>query len=103
MNCSSPAARRLPSRIPAQFTPQLLAAGGPDNAWSPTPGEAQIAYGVDSRVQSLVATADAADAPGLLDLAAITAGWFFGANPSGAPAYNRLPGPRSTESNPTAG
>ncbi|GAP55771.1 conserved hypothetical protein, partial [Arthrobacter sp. Hiyo6] len=26
----------------AQFTPQLLAAGGPDNAWSPTPGEAQI-------------------------------------------------------------
>ncbi|HEX9226192.1 MAG TPA: hypothetical protein VF885_05995 [Arthrobacter sp.] len=76
----------------AQFTPQLLAAGGPDNAWSPTPGEAQIAYGVDSRVQSLVATADAADAPGLLDLAAITAGWFFGANPSGAPSYNPATG-----------
>ncbi|ABK05266.1 hypothetical protein Arth_3891 [Arthrobacter sp. FB24] len=76
----------------AQFTPQLLAAGGPDNAWSPTPGEAQIAYGVDSRVQSLVATARAADAPGLLDLAAVTAGWFFGANPSGAPAYNPATG-----------
>ena len=76
----------------AQFTPQLLAAGGPDNAWSPTPGEAQIAYGVDSRVQGLVATAKAADAPGLLDLAAITAGWFFGANPSGAPAYNPAAG-----------
>lgn len=76
----------------AQFTPQLLAAGGPDNAWSPTPGESQIAYGVDSRVQSLVATAEAADAPGLLDLAAITAGWFFGANPSGAPAYNPATG-----------
>ncbi|MGO4807589.1 hypothetical protein AB4089_20990 [Arthrobacter sp. 2MCAF15] len=76
----------------AQFTPQLLAAGGPDNAWSPTPGEAQIAYGVDSRVQSLVATARAANAPGLLDVAAIAAGWFFGANPSGAPAYNRATG-----------
>jgi hypothetical protein len=76
----------------AQFTPQLLAAGGPDNAWSPAPGEAQIAYGVDSRVQGLVATAKAADAPGLLDLAAVTAGWFFGANPSGAPAYNPAAG-----------
>ncbi|MFJ6079483.1 hypothetical protein ACIQC0_14380 [Pseudarthrobacter sp. NPDC092419] len=76
----------------AQFTPQLLAAGGPNNAWSPTPGEAQIAYGVDSRVQSLVATAEAAGAPGLLDLAAIAAGWFFGANPNGAPAYNPATG-----------
>ena len=76
----------------AGFTPQLLAAGGPKNAWSPTPGEAQIAYGVDSRVQSLVATAKAAKAPGLLDLAALTAGWFFGANPSGAPAYNPATG-----------
>ncbi|TFC58364.1 hypothetical protein E3O62_10605 [Cryobacterium sp. TMT2-15-1] len=76
----------------AQFTPQLLAAGGPDNAWSPTPGEAQIAYGVDSRVQGLVATAAAANAPGLLDLAAVTAAWFFGANPNGAPAYNPATG-----------
>ncbi|TFC55074.1 hypothetical protein E3O47_00795 [Cryobacterium sp. TMT2-17-1] len=76
----------------ARFTPQLLAAGGPDNAWSPTPGEAQIAYGVDSRVQGLVTTAAAANAPGLLDLAAVTAAWFFGANPNGAPAYNPATG-----------
>ncbi|MDJ0323961.1 hypothetical protein QMG61_09325 [Cryobacterium sp. PH31-AA6] len=76
----------------AQFTAQLLAAGGPDNAWSPTPGEAQIAYGVDSRVQGLVATAKAANAPGLIDLAAVTAGWFFGANRSGLPAYNPATG-----------
>jgi len=76
----------------AQFTPQLLAAGGPDNAWSPTPGEAQIAYGVDSRLQSLVATADAAEAPGLLNVAAITAGWYFGANRSGLPAYDPATG-----------
>jgi len=76
----------------AQFTPQLLAAGGPDNAWAPTPGEAQIAYGVDSRVESLVATAKAATAPGLLHVAAVTAGWFFGANRSGTPAYNPATG-----------
>ncbi|TFB49892.1 hypothetical protein [Cryobacterium tagatosivorans] len=76
----------------AQFTPQLLAAGGPDNAWTPTPGEAQIAYGVDSRLQGLVATAKAAKAPGLLDVAAITAGWYFGANRSGAPAYDPTSG-----------
>ncbi|TFC03799.1 hypothetical protein [Cryobacterium mannosilyticum] len=76
----------------AQFTAQLLAAGGPDNAWSPTPGEAQIAYGVDSRVQGLVATAKAAKAPGLIDLAAVTAAWFFGANRSGLAAYNPATG-----------
>ena len=76
----------------AQFTPQLLAAGGPDNAWTPTPGEAQIAYGVDSRLQGLVATAKAAKSPGLLDVAAITAGWYFGANRSGAPAYDPTTG-----------
>ena len=76
----------------AQFTPQLLAAGGADNAWTPTPGESQIAYGVDSRVQSLVATAHAANAPGLLDIAAIAASWYFGANRSGAPAYNPATG-----------
>ena len=76
----------------AQFTPQLLAAGGPDNLWSPTPGDAHIAYGADSRVESLVATAKAASAPGLLDVAAVAAGWFFGANPSGAPAYDPATG-----------
>ncbi|MCZ2403680.1 hypothetical protein IV498_10915 [Paenarthrobacter sp. Z7-10] len=76
----------------ARFTPQLLAAGGPDNAWSPVPGEAQIAYGADSRVESLVATAKAAHAPGLLDVAAVAAGWFFGANRAGVPTYNPATG-----------
>jgi len=84
----------LPSAVAdaAGFTPQLLAAGGPDNAWSPTPGEAQIAYGVDSRLQSLVATATAAKAPGLLDVAAVTAAWYFGANRSNEPAYHPADG-----------
>ena len=76
----------------AEFTPQLLAAGGPINQWTPTPNDAQIAYGVDCRVQGLVATARAANAPGLMDVAAVSAAWFFGANPSGEPAYNRATG-----------
>jgi hypothetical protein len=76
----------------AQFTPQLLAAGGPINQWTPTPNDAQIAYGVDCRVQGLVATAKATNAPGLVEVAAVTAGWFFGANPSGKPAYNPATG-----------
>ena len=76
----------------AQFTPQLLAAGGPINQWTPTPNDSQIAYGVDCRVEGLVATAKAANAPGLLHLAAVTAAWFFGANPSSSPAYNPATG-----------
>jgi hypothetical protein len=70
----------------AQFTPQLLAAGGPDNLWGPTPAEAQIAYGADCRLEGLVATAR--NAAGLLDVAAVAAGWFFGANRSGLPTYD---------------
>ena len=76
----------------AQFTPQLLAAGGPINQWTPTPNDAQIAYGVDCRVEGLVATAKATNAPGLVDVAAVTAAWFFGANPSGEKAYNPATG-----------
>lgn len=76
----------------AQFTPQLLVSGGPHNAWSPVPGESQIAYGVDCRLQGLAATAAAAGAPGLLELAAVAAGWYFGANKSGLPAYNSATG-----------
>ncbi|GAB3547983.1 hypothetical protein GCM10027404_11040 [Arthrobacter tumbae] len=77
----------------ARFTPQQLAAGGPDNAWTPTPSEkVQIAYGVDSRLQSLVSTAEATGAEGLYELAAVVGGWYFGANRSGEPAYNPVTG-----------
>lgn len=73
----------------AQFTAQLLATGGPDNGWTPTPADAsQIAYGVDSRLQSLLAVADHTGAQGLDQLAAVDAGWYFGANPAGTPAYD---------------
>lgn len=77
----------------AQFVPVLLTGGGPDNAWLPTPiDRTQIAYGVDSRLQSLLDVADVAQKPGLRDLAAITAAWYFGANKSGTPVYDPATG-----------
>jgi hypothetical protein len=77
----------------ATFTPYLLAGGGPDNGWLPVPiDRTQIAYGADSRVQSLLATASAAGRPGLRELAGIAAGWFFGANAAGEPAYDPATG-----------
>ena len=80
-------------RDAAQFTPQLLASGGPDNGWTPTPADtSQIAYGVDSRLQSLLAVADNTGAAGLDQLAAADAAWYFGANPAGARAYDPATG-----------
>ncbi|WP_394216432.1 hypothetical protein [Brachybacterium vulturis] len=74
------------------FTPQLLTSGGPHNAWSPVPGEAQIAYGVQCRVETLLRTADATGGQGLRELAALVAGWFFGANPAGERVYDPATG-----------
>lgn len=77
----------------AQFTAQLLAGGGPDNGWTPTPADrTQIAYGVDSRVEGLVAASDATGAAGLATLAGAQAAWYFGANPAGAPVYDPATG-----------
>lgn len=73
----------------AQFTAQLLASGGPDNALEPTPGDtSQIAYGADSLVESLLDTADETHDTGLDALAAVAAAWYFGANPANQPAYD---------------
>ena len=73
----------------AQFTAQLLTTGGPDNGWTPTPADtSQIAYGVDSRLESLLAVGDHTGAQGLDQLAAVDAGWYFGANPAGVTAYD---------------
>ena len=77
----------------AQFTAQLLATGGPDNGWTPTPADqTQIAYGVDSRVEGLLAVADATHAAGLDQLAGAQAAWYFGANPAGVPVYDPATG-----------
>jgi len=75
------------------FTPTLLTAGGPDNAWYPTPVErVQIAYGADSRLQSLLAVADAADRPGLRELAGMMGAWYFGMNKAGEAVYDPATG-----------
>ncbi|RKR73371.1 hypothetical protein [Frondihabitans australicus] len=77
----------------AQFTAQLLASGGPDNGLTPTPSDAsQIAYGTDSLVESLLDTADRTHDSGLDSLAAVAAGWYFGANPADAPVYDPATG-----------
>ena len=77
----------------AQFTPYLLTATGPINGWMPSPSDTtQIAYGVDSRVQSLLAVSDVTDRPGLSRLAGIAASWYFGANRADAPMYDPATG-----------
>ncbi|MFF1821426.1 hypothetical protein ACFVWG_29255 [Kribbella sp. NPDC058245] len=73
----------------AGFTPLLLTAGGPDNGWLPAPiDRTQIAYGVDARLQGLLAV----DRPGTTQLAAFVAGWYFGANRAGTPMYDASTG-----------
>jgi hypothetical protein len=71
----------------------MLTSGGADQALLPTQiNQAQIAYGVDSRLESLLATAKLGHSAGLRQLAGITAAWYFGANSSGLPAYNPATG-----------
>ena len=72
-----------------RFDPTLLTSDGADNGWLPTPVETvQIAYGVDSRVQSLLAVADAGGTALGRDLAGLEAAWFFGANRADQPMYD---------------
>lgn len=74
------------------FTPLLLACGGPANAWAPVPAEAQIAYGAHGRVAAAMAAAEAGGGPGMLEIAGLAAGWFFGANTARVPVYNPATG-----------
>ena len=81
------------------FDPWMLTSGGPDNGRLPTRTDAtQIAYGADSRVQSLIATGgDAGNR-----LAGVVAAWFFGANASRPRPTTRPPASPSTGWPPTA-
>ncbi|WP_270365873.1 hypothetical protein [Microbacterium algeriense] len=74
-----------------RFTPQVLASGGPHNAWAPLPAEAQIAYGAHGRVAGALQAA-AVGGVGLRGLAGLAAGWFFGANTAGVPVYDPATG-----------
>ncbi|MGV8847205.1 hypothetical protein [Tessaracoccus sp.] len=77
----------------ATFTPYLLTSTGPVNGWQPSPTDlTQIAYGVDSRLQSLLTVSDVTERPGLRSLAAMTAAWYFGANRAGAQMYDPATG-----------
>ncbi len=73
----------------ATFDPWLLTSGGPDNGRLPSRiDRSQIAYGVDSRLQSLLATAEVTGSAGMRRLAGMVAAWYFGANASNQPAYD---------------
>jgi hypothetical protein len=77
------------------FDPWLLTSGGPDNGRLPSRiDRSQIAYGADSRLQSLLATADARPATrdAATDLAGIVGSWYFGANPAGVRMYDPATG-----------
>jgi len=63
----------------AVFDPRMLTPGGADQALLPTQiNQAQIAYGVDSRLESLLATAKLNHSAGLRQLAGVTAAWYPG-------------------------
>ncbi|MGH3330175.1 MAG: hypothetical protein ACRDPJ_02615 [Nocardioidaceae bacterium] len=75
------------------FDPWLLTSGGPDNGRMPTRGDrSQIAYGADSRLQSLLATADATGRDAARTLAGVVGAWYFGANPAGEAMYDPATG-----------
>ena len=77
------------------FDPWLLTSGGPDNGRLPSRiDRSQIAYGADSRLQSLLATAVARPATrtAATDLAGIVGSWYLGANPAGVRMYDPATG-----------
>jgi hypothetical protein len=77
----------------ASFTPHLLISAGPENGWLPSPSDrVQIAYGAESRVESIVAAADASGRAALRLLAGVAASWFFGNNPAGQQMYDPATG-----------
>jgi hypothetical protein len=77
----------------AVFTTTQLIAGGPDNGWFPAPTDTvQIAYGADSRLQSLLAVGEASGSHGFDELAAVQAAWYFGANRSASQMYDPTTG-----------
>ena len=75
------------------YSTTLLTSTGPINGFSPVPTDTtQIAYGADSRLQSLLAVADASHSRGIEQLAGLMGSWYFGNNTSGAPTYDPATG-----------
>ncbi len=85
----APTLLRAAQRDAVTFTAHLLVQGGPDDGWAPTPVDrSQIAYGADSRVESLQALADVTHQPAAERLTGVAASWFFGDNPAGRAVYD---------------
>ena len=91
------------ARDSATFDPWLLTSGGPDNGRLPTRiDRSQIAYGVDSRLQSLLATAEATGSAGMRRLAGMVGGVVLrGQRVRPSRRTTRRPGGRSTASTAT--
>jgi hypothetical protein len=81
------------AQVAGTFTPHLLAQGGPDHSWMPTPAErSQIAYGVDATLQNLVRVAAVTSSDASMDLASFAGSWYFGNNPAGIAMYDPATG-----------
>jgi YD repeat-containing protein len=77
----------------AQFTPHLIAQGGPDNQWMPALlYRDQIAYGADVTLRNLLRTAEATHQRSFRQLAGVAASWYFGNNPAGIAMYDPATG-----------
>ncbi len=75
------------------FVPLLLAQGGADQGWTPTPAETvQIAYGADAVLQNLLAVEAVTDERVLEQLAGIAGAWYFGNNRAAEPMYDAATG-----------
>ncbi len=75
------------------FVPLLLAQGGADQGWTPTPAETvQIAYGADAVLQNLLAVAEVTGEGVTEQLAGIAGAWYFGNNRAAEPMYDPATG-----------
>ena len=75
------------------FVPLLLAQGGADQGWTPTPAETvQIAYGADATLQNLLAVAEVTGERVFEQLAGVAGAWYFGNNRAVEPMYDASTG-----------
>ena len=90
---SEPAASSPPRATRRRSRPTCWSRAGRRTAGTPSPSDGtQIAYGADSRLQSLLGGRRRGAAPGLRRLAGIAASWYFGNNPAGAAMYDPATG-----------
>ncbi|MFT4147314.1 MAG: hypothetical protein QM632_00750 [Micrococcaceae bacterium] len=80
---------------------QLLTNEGVSNTISPLlADDTQTATGVDLRLRSLIDVGNQSEADGLLGMAAMVGGWYYGANKASKPMYDSATGAFYTELKP---